>query len=84
MFFALRTGQNLGGCSLPEDPCSPPGVRNEEVWHFYATSPTAKKADEQLTVALLESETLARESKELSELGDPCTLVRQSKKRTNE
>jgi diguanylate cyclase (GGDEF)-like protein/PAS domain S-box-containing protein len=29
-----------------------------------------KKADEQLKVALLESETLARESKELSELGD--------------
>jgi diguanylate cyclase (GGDEF)-like protein/PAS domain S-box-containing protein len=29
-----------------------------------------KKADEQLTVALLESETLARESRELGELGD--------------
>src|SRR6266478_6471853 len=42
-----------------------------------------KKADEQLTVALLESETLARESKELSELGDSlhsCQTVEEAYK----
>ena len=42
-----------------------------------------KKADEQLTIALLESETLARESKELSELGDSlhsCQTVEEAYK----
>jgi diguanylate cyclase (GGDEF)-like protein len=42
-----------------------------------------KKADEQLTVALLESETLARENRELSELGDSlqsCQTVEEAYK----
>jgi diguanylate cyclase (GGDEF)-like protein/PAS domain S-box-containing protein len=42
-----------------------------------------KKADEQLKVALLESETLARESKELSDLGDSlqsCQTVEEAYK----